>query len=149
MYFQFRYRASRLHGDAQSDPPFAPTVDPTRASNRRTTSTSSRSGCVRETKRTTGKANADTSRLIATGQVGMRNARRLSGFTRQDSGCAFGQRISSSRAARRRRQPSTERDAGAAIPGAQQRTAQALPLTLGDDQRIGAPRAGDFRCRRP
>ena len=40
---------------------------------------------------------AETRRLIATGHVGMRKARRLIGFTRQGSGCALGQRISSSR----------------------------------------------------
>jgi len=59
---------------------------PDRPSNRRTTSTSSRNGGGNETSRTTGKASADTNRLMATGQVGLRSARRLMGFTRHDRG---------------------------------------------------------------
>src|SRR5690349_17367637 len=46
--------------------------------------------------------------------------------------------------ARRGRQPRAECDAGAAIPGAQQRAAKALTLALGDDERVRAPRAGQL-----
>ena len=80
MNFQLRYAASRRTARSSRGATRSHRRSMSR-SNRRTTSTSSRNGRARATTRTNGSANAETSRLIDSGQVGRRNARRLRGLT--------------------------------------------------------------------
>ena len=101
MYFQFRYAASRrtakanLRRDAFPEPREALVEVPDDAAPRPA------SGRVRATSRTHGSVTYDTKRLTATGQVGRRSARRLSGLTRHGTGPDVGPLASSGRAGTR------------------------------------------------
>ena len=79
--------------------------------------------------------------MIATGQVGRRNARRLNGLTRHGERHRLGPAHLFEQKPRAVGQARAQRDARLAIPRAQQRFAEPLTLPLGDDQGIARPRA--------
>ena len=101
--------------------------------------TSAPSGRVRATIFTIGSVTAETRRLTPTGHVGMRNARRVSGLTRQGSGPDVRPPQLVEQPIRGLREPQAERRTDVAIPGAEQHFAQALALAFGRHHDVHAP----------